>query len=394
MMGLVEFALLLAAVMMLAPAAVFFLEICASFAPLRLQPRETGGYPRTVFVVPAHNESKNIIPTLRDLKTAQWAGANILVVADNCDDDTAMIAEGEDVQVIERRDPERRGKGYALQHAIEQLRKDPPDCVVFFDADCRVPQSLPRQIAKLAIERVRPVQAGYKMIAPEGAGPRLAIAEFAWMLINQVRMSGLYRLVKITRFTGVGLALPWPIARDLQLASADITEDLTMTFALARARKAPMFFSELFVTSVFPDRADDSVTQRARWEHGSLDVLRRHALPGLVEGAKTGNLQLLMLSLDALIPPITVFGALLVALAAITAAFAISGRFEPFLLTLIACALFACSLAMAWFRYGRDVLPISKLMGLAPYLLEKLRIYGQRGRQSSRTWTRTGRGDE
>ena len=49
------------------------------------------------------------------------------MVADNCSDDTAEIARTAGVDVVVRHDPERRGKGYALEFGVRQLRLNPPD---------------------------------------------------------------------------------------------------------------------------------------------------------------------------------------------------------------------------------------------------------------------------
>ena len=40
--------------------------------------------------------------------------------------------------MIERHDPERRGKGFALDFAREYLRSNPPDVVLIVDADCMI----------------------------------------------------------------------------------------------------------------------------------------------------------------------------------------------------------------------------------------------------------------
>ena len=64
---------------------------------------------RAVIIVPAHNEEAILEGKLVALKTAAAGCAEILLVADNCDDATAQIARRVDVPVIERADPQRRG---------------------------------------------------------------------------------------------------------------------------------------------------------------------------------------------------------------------------------------------------------------------------------------------
>src|SRR5215510_16197248 len=67
---------------------------------------------RTTVLIPAHNEGAGILPTLRDVKAQIVPNDRILVIADNCTDDTAAIVHAAGVDVIVRADPTRRGKGY------------------------------------------------------------------------------------------------------------------------------------------------------------------------------------------------------------------------------------------------------------------------------------------
>ena len=43
-------------------------------------------------LIPAHNESVNLLPTLHAVLAERWESMRILLVADNCTDDTAEIA--------------------------------------------------------------------------------------------------------------------------------------------------------------------------------------------------------------------------------------------------------------------------------------------------------------
>jgi cellulose synthase/poly-beta-1,6-N-acetylglucosamine synthase-like glycosyltransferase len=91
-------------------------EIVASIALPQpnglLQP---GGdpHPRVAVLVPAHNEDAGLLPTLADIKAQMHVSDRLLVVADNCTDDTTAVAAAMGANVIERNDPDRKGKGYA-----------------------------------------------------------------------------------------------------------------------------------------------------------------------------------------------------------------------------------------------------------------------------------------
>src|SRR6266566_2315140 len=63
-----------------------------------------------IILVPAHNERTGIEPTLKDIVAQMRENDRLLVVADNCLDDTAEIAVAAGAEVVIRHDLERIGK--------------------------------------------------------------------------------------------------------------------------------------------------------------------------------------------------------------------------------------------------------------------------------------------
>ena len=82
--------------------------------------------------VPAQNESTGVLRSLK-AEMADDELTRIVVLADNCDDDTAQVALCAGVDVLERHDPQYRGKGHALRHAFEMLVD--ADAFIVVDAD-------------------------------------------------------------------------------------------------------------------------------------------------------------------------------------------------------------------------------------------------------------------
>lgn len=369
-------------------AGFFALEVAGAFAPPRaLAWREPG--PLAV-IVPAHNEQGVIGETLADVKAQLRAGDRLLVVADNCDDSTASIAASAGAETLERTDPARRGKGYALQHALEALRDSPPAAVVFIDADCRLQPGALARVAGVADASSRPAQMLYLMRAPDEAGPRRRVAAFAWLLMNDVRMSGLFRLFDVCRLTGSGMALPWSVAGGLDLASGEIVEDLALSTRLA-AVAPPVLVRDAVLISDFPVAEESAARQRARWEHGSLRLSMRRAPAMLLQGALKFDARLVAAGLDLAIPPLTVFVASLLALSVAGLVPLAWGTTAPLALSLSALALVAAGLFAAWTRFGRQALPASTLLAAIGYVADKRRVYAGDARRSTRRWTRTER---
>lgn len=83
---------------------------------------------RYCFLLPARNEElviKNLIDSIKSLKYPQEL-IDIVVIADNCGehDKTAQIAKEQGAIVIERHDKAHKTKGFALQYALNEFKKD------------------------------------------------------------------------------------------------------------------------------------------------------------------------------------------------------------------------------------------------------------------------------
>lgn len=393
MLWLLNFLLMFAALMLLLTSLFLFLEVVASFGarPAPGLPQRPRG--RIGVVIPAHNEQESVAATVAAVRAELRDIDRIIVVADNCDDDTAALARPAGADAIERKDKSKCGKGYALQFGVDHLRQSPPDTVVFIDADCRPAPGAIARIAERADYLQRPVQALYLMASPEGASLKSSVSAFAWLLMNRVRMSGLQQLAGVTRLTGSGMAFPWALISSINLASGEIVEDLGLTIKMIDAGAPPYLDLGAVVTSELARSDAGATTQRARWEHGSLRMAARMAPRLLLKGVK-GDGKSLAMAFDLAAPPLTILAAAIagvLALGAVAAMFGAAGAFKIALWTL---SLFLGTVILGWAAYGREVLPPHALKGVGAYLLGKARVYGAEGRRSAKRWTRTDRGSE
>ena len=115
--------------------------VALAVAALRYRPpaeaADPPGSTTVMVVIPAHNEELLIERCVAKLRNQTYPSDRygILVVADNCTDHTASVAARAGASVLERVDPTRRGKGWALQFAIDTLlaRPDAPRAVIIVD---------------------------------------------------------------------------------------------------------------------------------------------------------------------------------------------------------------------------------------------------------------------
>ena len=215
-MGLLSLMTLMAAAVLCIPVVVFFLEVAAAI--LLPRPRSsptlpTTPRPRIAVIVPAHNESTGLLPTIADVKAQLMPGDRLLVVADNCTDDTAAVAARAGAGVVVRDDTSKFGKGFALDWGIRHLEPDPPDIVVILDADCRLASDAISVIADTAAATGRPAQALYLMKAPKNPSLDNNVAEFAWRVKNWSRPLGLHKCHLPCQLMGSGMAFPWSVIR-------------------------------------------------------------------------------------------------------------------------------------------------------------------------------------
>src|SRR6266446_155991 len=95
MAAFISFALVTLASVLAIPVAVFLVEVVASIAlpqQDRSVPPSGSSRRRIAVLIPAHNESTGLLPTLADIKAQLRPADRILVVADNCTDDTLAVA--------------------------------------------------------------------------------------------------------------------------------------------------------------------------------------------------------------------------------------------------------------------------------------------------------------
>ena len=374
MIGLLSALLLLAACALLVPALVLAVEVAAAALPPRRQPAApAGARPRVDVLVPAHDEAERIAATVGALARQLAPGDRVIVIADNCRDETAARALRAGACVVERRDPDRIGKGYALAAAVEFARSNPPDVALVVDADSRPGESLVATLAALAHASGRPAQASYTLEPPRDAWLGAQLSAFAFRLRNQIRPRGLARLGLPCPLLGSGMAIPWPRLRAATLAHGRTAEDLALAAELALAGAPALFCEAASVVGRLPERAQDAAAQRRRWEHGHLAVALEKA-PALVRAAiARRDPALAALALDLCVPPLSLWALLWLASAIPAAALlALGAGAAPAALLALSAALAAGAVALAWRRFAGGLLPPAAWREAPRYWLAKL----------------------
>lgn len=360
------------------PVLLFSLQVLLSLPLFGRKPAAiaASARPSIAVLVPAHNESAGILPTLQAIQARLQAGDRLLVVADNCTDDTAELAAAAGAEVIERHDSARRGKGYALDYGVRYLEFSPPQVLIIVDADCMVHGDSLQLLARQCLQTNSPAQAMYLMRSPAGAGLKTRVAEFAWAVKNRARPLAYQRCGLPCQLMGTGMAFPWELIQAAELASGHIVEDLKLGLDFAAAGHAPQLCSEALVTSVFPANTDGAQSQRTRWEHGHLGMILTDGPRYLVSALRTMNGRLLALVLDMCVPPLALLTMLVVLLALLAAVMSwLSGAVWPWSLAIFNLLLLGIAVLLAWLVHGRHILSFSHLAYAPFYALAKVPLY-------------------
>lgn len=343
-------------------------------------------------LIPAHNEETIIAQTLQSIVPQLKSTDQLIVIADNCNDRTAQIVTEMGIKVIERENQELKGKGYALDYGLKFLDDHSPDVVLFVDADCILKPEAIKNLTEKAIATQKPVQGLYLMENPPQPTPKDQISAFAFKVKNLVRPLGLYNIQQPCLLTGTGMAFPWEVIKQVNLASSDIVEDMKLGLDLAIAGYCPVFCPDAKIMGVLPQQKQAATTQRTRWEHGHLQTALSYVPLLIKESIKQKRLDLLVIALDLSIPPLSLFVSVWFGLTLISLLMIILNlSYIPFILSAIAGLMIFTAILIAWAKFGKEELPLITLVKIPLYILWKIPLYVRFLFKRESQWIRTER---
>jgi cellulose synthase/poly-beta-1,6-N-acetylglucosamine synthase-like glycosyltransferase len=347
---------------------------------------------RFSIVVPAHDEAPVIERTVASLRRLDWPPERfrILVVADNCTDNTAALARAAGAQVLERHDTELRGKGYALAHAFRHcLDEDWTQAVAVVDADTEVSANLLEAFA-CRIERGEgAVQAHYGILNPWTSW-RTQLLTIAMAAFHIVRSRARERLGLSCGIRGNGWCLARAQLQRVPYAAFSLAEDLEYGIALGLAGSRVAYADEASVNGEMVSSAQVAGKQRQRWEGGRFALIRTSTWPLLRAAAVHRSAVCLELALDLLLLPLSyvALSVLLLLVAALLLAghSALGGAWIA--LALGCCAALVLHVLRGWQLSGLGARGLWTLARVPGFLLWKLLLLR---RAKPQGWVRTER---
>ncbi len=270
---------------------LLLLTVGGVLPPRRITPkRQVSHAPLDLaIVVPAHNEADGIASCIASLRACDPGDGTVtvVVVADNCEDDTAAQAAAAGARVLVRHNPARRGKGYALDFAFRQLLTEPFAAFLVVDADTRVEPNLCAEAQRGFQAGADAVQCRYRVDNPD-ASLRTRLMNVALLAFNVLRPRGREFWGLSVGLHGNGFGLSRATLEAVPYDAASVAEDLEYHIRLVQHGRRVRFMDATTVWSAMPSGERAASGQRARWEGGRFRMIREQT-PILLRGVLTGR---------------------------------------------------------------------------------------------------------
>jgi len=364
------------------PVAYFTLITLAALLPGRA-PAVAKRRRKFAVVIPAHNESLLIAETVKAACQQSYPDDHytVVVVADNCSDDTAQLAAEAGARVIERTG--NPGKGQALFEVFGTLSAEGWDGYLVVDADSLLHPNALSAINDEFEGGAQVIQLHYAIRNP-GENMRTRVMELAMSSFNALRPFGKTRLGLSAGICGNGFCVSAEALEKVPYLAHSIVEDLEYHVHLLRAGFAVRFTDKACVNAIMPISKEAAETQRVRWERGKLLTIKSYAGELIRRGLK-GDLRSLDGLFDICTPPATLL-TIPLALAVL-----VGGDVERSVAALMFALLVLHYLVATW-RYGNFLRMAQVAVYLPWYLCWKIYVVvASLIRQKKLAWERTER---
>lgn len=267
---------------------------------------QTTTHRRFAVIVPAYNEEKVISKTLYSLSGLIYPKKlyDLIVIADNCTDNTAKVAKNLGATVFERHNPDQRGKGYALRWGFDQILNSSQqyDAIVVFDSDSLASGNF-LEVMNHYLENGKEVIQSSDLVIPQPGIWSSETTRIGFLLCNFVKPLGRKALGLPMGLRGNGMCFSTNHLRKYPWRAWSLTEDLEYGLLLLLKEVDIHFAPEAYVWAQMPVKAVNAESQRQRWEIGRYEVMRKYTWLLFRETIQKRSLKYLDVLIDLITPP-------------------------------------------------------------------------------------------
>jgi cellulose synthase/poly-beta-1,6-N-acetylglucosamine synthase-like glycosyltransferase len=272
---------------------------------------------RFAIVIPAHNEERVIGQLIQNLQNIHYPKHlyDIFVICDNCTDRTMESARKAGARVVERYDPLRRGKGYALSWMFNRLLTREPerwDAFVILDADNLVSPNFLLEMNTYLQNGHALLQACLDVKNPDDSWIAKCYALSYWAT-NRIFQLARRNLGWSCVLGGTGICIKSDLLKEIGWKATSLTEDLEFTLQCMLAKNIrATWVHEAKIYDEKPVTLRQSVRQRIRWMQGHADCCIRYIAVLFSRGIRTGNLSMIDLCIYLIQPFLIVSSGILI----------------------------------------------------------------------------------
>jgi cellulose synthase/poly-beta-1,6-N-acetylglucosamine synthase-like glycosyltransferase len=268
-------------------AHLMIVALAAMLVP-RTKKRNNEPCSRLAIIIPAHNEASGIEETIRSCLAADYPRQlfRVIVIADNCSDQTAAIARQAGARVVERSDPTRRSKGHALEYLLDILSETGElavlDAVVIVDADTSIDPTLLTSFDRELSAGCDWIQCYYTVAEPDRTW-RTRLLNYAFSLYNGVTLLGQNAIGISAGLRGNGMCFSTRGLKRRPWMAYGLVEDVEYEWTIRVAGEYIKFLPDSRVYGAMPaTQGPAAASQRRRWEFGRRQVRAKFAWPVLL----------------------------------------------------------------------------------------------------------------
>jgi cellulose synthase/poly-beta-1,6-N-acetylglucosamine synthase-like glycosyltransferase len=276
-------------------------------------------------IIPAHNEEPVIERTVSNLLKMKYQRSlfDIVVIADNCEDQTASVARESGAICVERNNEPAGRKGFAISWYLENVLPDDQsyEALIIIDADS---QPLP-DFLRLMSNRLRAggaVLQGKHVISNPEDSIFTRMADIDMRINNRLRNQARTNMGLSCRLMGDAMCFERTVLEKYPWGAHSLVEDREYGIQLIGRGIRIEYVREAMSLGQAASGWSRAKSQRMRWTGGVQSLRRRFVKNLIVSGIRDRNLSAIDQAIELILPPFSILTAVAVVLLLLQALFA------------------------------------------------------------------------
>ena len=261
--------------------------------------------PETTFVIiiPAHNEEVFLPRLLKSLENQDYPSElfGTLVVADNCSDKTTEVASNFKVNILERNDGMRIGKGYAIKFALDNIDTSQYDAFFIIDADSIAANDALKHLDQ-AVKGGKKIIQCYNGVANPDDSWFTRLMDVSRTISNEIFEPAKEKLGFSSHLMGNGMCFRKDVISKYGWDAFSVGEDWEYYAKVIKYGERVAFAKDVRVYHKESSSLKQATSQRMRWSSGRLSIVWQYGFGLFYRGLAERNPKKIDASLSLIFP--------------------------------------------------------------------------------------------